>query len=216
VLVHGLSGSRRWWRYTAPVLERQYRVHVPSLIGFGGAARRPDVPSIAGVIVEWMAQLEDVPYAVIGHSMGGQIALHVAAAQHTLQRLVLVAATGLPRPLTLRDAALLVASSIPPRQWGAPLFIPLRSQVAAPGTRALVHATRLLLRDDVRRLLPQITCPTLVVWGALDPLVPVAHATALQKGIEHARTVVFPDAGHNVMADKPAAFNRLVVDFLVR
>jgi len=40
VLIHGLSGSRRWWRANLPVLERERTVYVVELVGFGSLRRR--------------------------------------------------------------------------------------------------------------------------------------------------------------------------------
>jgi pimeloyl-ACP methyl ester carboxylesterase len=216
VLLHGLSGSRRWWRYTTPALARRYRVHVPELVGFGGsrgAARQPNIPEMAAVVADWLGQICQADYRLIGHSMGGQIAVHVAAKHRSPERLVLTAATGVPRPL--RDAAEFVAGALPPRRWGAPMFMPtIAADALRAGPRALVRATQHLLQDDVRPLLPHISCATLVVWGGLDPLVPLAHGEAFAQSIPRARLVVLPDAAHNPMADRPVEFNRLLLDFL--
>jgi pimeloyl-ACP methyl ester carboxylesterase len=218
VLLHGLAGSRRWWRYTAPALARRYRVHIPDLVGFGGsrgAGRHPDIPEMAAVIAEWLGQVCPASYRLVGHSTGGQIALHLTARHRSPERLVIAAATGFPRTLTLRDAAQFVASALPPRRWGAPLFM---STVLADAVRAgphtLVQATRRLLSDDVRPLLPQIRCRTLVVWGGLDPLLPLEHGEAFARSIPGARLVVMPDAAHNPMAEQPDEFNRILLEFL--
>jgi pimeloyl-ACP methyl ester carboxylesterase len=81
------------------------------------------------------------------------------------------------------------------------------------GPRALLHATRYLLRDNVSDLLGRVTCPTLLVWGALDPIIPVEHGEAMEQAMPDARLAVLQDAGHNPMADRPPEFNRLLLDF---
>jgi pimeloyl-ACP methyl ester carboxylesterase len=218
VLLHGLSGSRRWWRYTAPVLARRFRVHVPELVGFGGsrgAGRQPDMREMAALVAEWMRLVGAEEPRLVGHSMGGQIAVHVAAEQTMPQRLVLVDASGLPRSWTLSDAARMLAGVLPPRSWGSPAFVPtIAMDALLAGPRALLLSTRHLLADDVGPLLPRITCPTLLIWGALDPLVPLEHGRRLARAIVSARLVVLRDAAHNPMADRPAEFNRVLLDFL--
>jgi pimeloyl-ACP methyl ester carboxylesterase len=218
VLLHGLSGSRRWWRFTAPVLARRYRVHIPELVGFGGSRsppRQPGIGEMAAVLAEWLEQLGAGGAHVVGHSMGGQIALHLAVERRMPERLVLVAASGLPRPLTLSDAARLVAGALPPRSWGAPSFMPtIAADAMRAGPLALLQATRFVLQDDVRPLLNQVTCRTLLIWGALDPLVPVPHGEAMSRAIADSRLVVLQAAAHNPMADRPAEFNRVLLDFL--
>lgn len=218
VLLHGLSGSRRWWRYTAPALARRFRVHVPELVGFGGsrgAARQPNVREMAAVVAEWLGLVADGPLQLVGHSMGGQIALHLAVEQRMPERLVLVGASGLPRPLTLSEGARLVAGALPPRRWGSPTFMPtVAVDALRAGPLALLRATRYLLSDDVRPLLPRVSCPTLLIWGELDPLIPLSHGQAMARAIPDSRLVVLADAAHNAMADRPAEFNRLLLDFL--
>lgn len=218
VLLHGLSGSCRWWRFTTPALTRRYAVHIPELVGFGGSrrpGRQPNVPELADVMGEWLRvmRLEDI--ALVGHSMGGQIAVHIAAEHHMPERLVLVSASGLPREWTLRDAGRFVARALPPRSWGAPTFVPtIAVDALRAGPRALLLATRHLLSDDVTDLLPRLKCPTLLVWGELDPLVPLEHGRAMFEAIGDARFVVLRDAAHNPMADRPAEFNRVLLEFL--
>jgi pimeloyl-ACP methyl ester carboxylesterase len=218
VLLHGLSGSRRWWRFTAPALARRYRVHVPELIGFGGsrrAARQPSIQEMAAVVNEWMRLMSGEPARLVGHSMGGQIAMHLSVEQAMPKQLVLVSASGLPRPWTVSEASRFVASALPPRAWGSPTFVPtIAADAVRAGPRALLMAIRHLLSDDVAPLLSRITCPTLLVWGAMDPLIPVAHAKTMARGIPRSRLVVLPGAAHNSMADRPMEFNRTLLDFL--
>jgi pimeloyl-ACP methyl ester carboxylesterase len=71
-----------------------------------------------------------------------------------------------------------------------------------------------MLRDDIRPLLPQISAPTLVVWGERDSLIPVAHARDFQGVIPGARLSVISGAAHNPMVDAPEAFNEAVLAFL--
>jgi pimeloyl-ACP methyl ester carboxylesterase len=218
VLLHGLSGSRRWWRFTAPVIARKYRVHMPELVGFGRSGRThklPDITGMATIIAKWMDIIGVTGAPLVGHSMGGQIAMHIAAEHTAPERLVLVSASGLPRVWSMRDAARLVAGAFPPRHWGAPSFLPtIAADAVRAGPRALLQATQHLLSDNIKPLLDRIKCPTLIVWGDLDPLVPVQHGHSLAHTIPHSRLVVIPDAAHNAMADRPAEFNRILLDFL--
>ena len=219
VLLHGLSGSSRWWKRNVLGFARDFRVVVPDLIGFGRTRIRgplPDIPRIAEVLGEWMGTLGLSPGSVVGHSMGGQIAIHLAArSPERVKRLVLVDAAGIPRPLTPRAVLRFAAEVAPPSRWGDPAFVPVivgDALMAGVGTvlRGLAHC----LREDVRPLLPRVTAPTLVLWGELDTIVPLAHARELRSAIPGARLVVLPRAAHNPMVDRPAEFNRVVSAFL--
>lgn len=218
VLLHGLSGSRRWWRFTAPALAQHHRVHVPELVGFGRSGRTralPDISGMATIIAEWLRVVGAQGAPLVGHSMGGQIALHLAAEHDAPARLVLVSASGLPRVWSMRDAARFVAGAIPPRRWGSPTFLPtIAADALRAGPRALLQATQHLLGDNIKPLLERITCPTLIIWGELDPLIPVQHGQSFAHAIRGSRLVVIRDAGHNAMADRPAEFNRILLKYL--
>jgi pimeloyl-ACP methyl ester carboxylesterase len=196
-------------------------VHVPELIGFGqsrGGWRQPDLGALARVMTDWIAELGLVGPHLVGHSMGGQIALHMnASGALALRTLTLVCASGLPRPLGPREAMRLLGNALPPRRWGATGFLPtIAIDALLTGPRRLLQASWHVLSDDVRPLLAQVHCPALVIWGALDPIVPLGHGEQLARGIGGARLVVLAEAAHNPMADRPGEFNRVLLAFLDR
>jgi pimeloyl-ACP methyl ester carboxylesterase len=218
VLLHGLSGSHNWWRYTLPALARRYEVHIPELVGFGrsrGRAADSGIPQMAEVMTSWLAAIGVERPHLVGHSMGGQIGIHMIAAGLPARTLTLVSASGLPRELGVRAVARFVGGALPPRRWGAFEFMPTMAiDALRAGPRRLLRASWQLLSDDVSPLLSRIECPTLVVWGALDPLVPLEHGQRYARALPDARLVVIADAAHNVMADRPAEFNPVLLNFL--
>ncbi|MGH7482267.1 MAG: alpha/beta fold hydrolase [Longimicrobiales bacterium] len=218
VLLHGLSGSHHWWRYTIPVLAERHEVHAPELIGFGRSrpGTVPTIADMAAAVGAWLDRRGLRRAHLIGHSMGGQIAVHLTVAEtDRVDRLVLAAASGIPRPLRFAEMARLLAELVPPRKWGRLGFWPtIALDAARAGPLTIVGAGRALLSDDVRPLLPSITRPTLLLWGENDPLIPVAHGQQMARLIPDARLTVLERAAHNAMADRPAAFNATVLRFL--
>ena len=219
VLLHGLAGSARWWHRNVPALANRYRVLLPELVGFGrsrATGRLPPVSDTADLLDSWMGAMRLDRVHLVGHSMGGQISIHLASRHPTrLRRLVLVDAAGIPRPLTPRNALRFAMEVGPLWRWGDPRFLPtvVRDALTA-GPRSVVAAIWHILKDDVRPLLREITAPTLVIWGERDNLVPLAHAAELRDQIPNARLAVLGGAGHNPMVDRPADFNRLLLRFL--
>ncbi|XP_042634278.1 valacyclovir hydrolase [Cyprinus carpio] len=65
-----------------------------------------------------------------------------------------------------------------------------------------------------REVLPLISCPTLIVHGAKDPMVPSFHAEYLQQNIRGSRLHVMPEAKHNLHLRYPTEFNTLLQEFL--
>ncbi|HEX7119210.1 MAG TPA: alpha/beta fold hydrolase [Longimicrobiales bacterium] len=220
VLLHGLAGSHRWWRYTVPALQEDFRIHVPELIGFGASrsATVPPggIPAMMELLLRWLdAQGLECPH-VVGHSMGGQISIHLAASRpDRVGRLVLASAAGIPRRRSAAELVRFLVELLPPRAWGRPAFLPtvVRDALRA-GPRTILRMMYHILADDVRPLLARIRSPTLLVWGRLDPLTPLSHAWILADGIRGAQLRVIPDAAHNPMADRPRVFNRLILSFL--
>lgn len=219
-LLHGLSGSSRWWARNIRALAAHYRVLIPDVVGFGrsrlAAGPIPDVPALAAVLGEWLGFAAGGPAHVVGHSMGGQLSIHLASrsGEH-VKRLVLVDAAGVPRPLTPAYVTRFAYEVAPPRQWGDPTFLPvILGDALSAGPFSIVRAVRHILRDDVRPLLPRICQPTLLLWGGRDTIVPLAHGVEMRRMIPGSRLLVLPTAYHNPMVDEPQAFNEAVLAFL--
>lgn len=214
VLVHGLSGSSRWWRHNVPALAGAHRVYVLDLAGYGQARRQRSlgVRAAADLIAAWLDHLDLRNVTLIGHSLGGHISMHVAARRPERVRvLVLACASGL-----LRDRLYRVALHLPRAVLtGRVTFVPrILADAARSGPLNLWRSTRDLLKDSVQDLLPGLTARTLVIWGGRDALVPPSLGRALAAAIPGARYEEIPRAGHVVMVDAPGEFNALVLDFL--
>jgi pimeloyl-ACP methyl ester carboxylesterase len=215
VLVHGLSASGRWWSRNVPDFARHYRVYVVDLIGFGRSRRAGafSLAEAAGRLVDWMATLGIVRTSLIGHSMGGLIAAELAADfPERVERLVLVdAAVFSPAPSYVEHTLGLL-------RWlrYAPLgFLPvLAADAWRAGPRTVTRAARELLATDIRSKLSRVQAPTLIVWGEHDTLIPPDVGERLCDSLPRAELVIIPGAAHNPMWDRPAAFNRLVLEFL--
>ncbi|HNP73583.1 MAG TPA: alpha/beta fold hydrolase [Kouleothrix sp.] len=215
VLLHGFSGSTRWWGRNVAALARQFQVYIPDLAGFGQS--RSAVPfelaDAARHVARWMDQAGLERASMVGHSMGGLIAAELAAdAPERVARLVLVDSAGLGF-----DASDVppVSELLPALRYLPTAFIPpLLGDMRRAGLRTLVRASRALATYDIRAKLAAIRAPALIVWGRYDPMIPLAVGRALARELPHARLAVIDAAGHNPMWDQPAAFNRLLCQFL--
>jgi pimeloyl-ACP methyl ester carboxylesterase len=217
ILIHGLSGSTRWWRHNLRPLSRHFRVHLVDLIGFGGSRGRGHrfvLGEAAAALAEWMAQIGAPRASVVGHSMGGLIAADLAASfPAQVERLVLVSAAAVPLGRRyVRHAGGLVGAL----RYTAPSFWPvLAADAARAGPATLLRAISQLLAADISPRLATITAPSLILWGEHDRLVPLALGRQLHGHLPRARFVVIPGAGHVPMWERPAAFNREVLSFLL-
>jgi pimeloyl-ACP methyl ester carboxylesterase len=82
------------------------------------------------------------------------------------------------------------------------------------GRPGFVNALRAIMDYDYRDRLPEIGCPTLIVWGTDDMLVPESDAGEYERLIPEARKVVFADTGHMAMIERPQTFNDCMMAFL--
>lgn len=217
-LIHGLSGSSEWWSRNFDALAARHLVAAVDLTGFGHNRRFMGVPSVlppfgevSSLLARWLETFGERVH-LVGHSMGGQIAIRLAAERPDLVRsLTLVNAAGVPFRFDFRPHI----RSLPKPPYGgvsiARVLIPdfLR---AGPASVA-VASTRVIL-SDMRAAMQQIHVPTLLVWGENDPLVPLQYGEEMERAIAGSRLVVLPRAAHVAMWDAPEAFNRELLGFL--
>jgi pimeloyl-ACP methyl ester carboxylesterase len=180
---------------------------------------------------------------LVGNSMGGYVAAEVAIQfPERVSRLVLVSAAGISsaetlqapiltigriataiatnsaarhrrlaaRPITRHVSLALVARH--PRLLKADLAY--EGFFKGAGKPGFDDALRASLDYDFRDRLPEVKVPTLIVWGERDSIIPVRDADEFERLIEDSRKVVMKDTGHIPMAERPTAFNDLLVDFL--
>lgn len=218
VLLHGLGGSSDWWRHNIDVLAERYLVSAVDLIGFGRNRfflRRSKLPlrfdDIAALLARWIESSFREPVHLAGNSLGGQIAIHLAASRPELVRsLILIDSTGIPFELA---PGAHVENIAMPHGWRSFLLILMRDLFRA-GPTALAVAFARLLRDDARPLMQKLTMPVLLLWGEHDPLVPLTYAKQMLAEMPQATLRVIPRAGHVPMWENPRAFNEALLSFL--
>ncbi|HEY2535447.1 MAG TPA: alpha/beta hydrolase [Solirubrobacteraceae bacterium] len=87
-------------------------------------------------------------------------------------------------------------------------------QLRGAGKPGFIQALEANLDYDFRDRLPEIACPTLIVWGDQDKVLTVRDAAVYAELIPGSRKVVYPDTGHMSQIERPDAFNALLRDFL--
>ncbi len=98
-----------------------------------------------------------------------------------------------------------------PGKLPAPL---VAESLRGSGKKGFMPSVEALTTYPIRERLQEIGCPTLIVWGTKDHLVPVKDAHEFEKLIPDSRKVIYPDTGHMPMLERPTAFNALVRAFI--
>lgn len=243
VLLHGMAASWKWWLENLPTLGRHHRVIAVDLPGFGDSeplAPPAEMSTQATTVLELLTTLGVETATVVGHSMGGLIALEMALAKpEAVHGLVLVDAGGAPmseRRLSAVLAGLRAFSAIlrwrlvrvalvrypsvrrivlaggfrDPRVVSPALAEQIMPGFSAPGFVGAVAAAG----RAVRTFIPEsISCPTLLIWGDHDVMAPLTGAQDLCSRLTDARLVVLRDVGHTPMIERPAEFHEALLDF---
>ena len=228
VLLHGTGASLHTWDAWTEALRGHFRVIRMDLPGFGltGPNRGDDyrIETYVQFLEALRRRLDLDGFALAGNSLGGEIAWSYAVAHPTqVKALVLVDPAGY---LIDRPALVFRMARIPALSWAMTKLDPgpltektLRDCYADPSkvTPALVERYRkLALREGNRRAfvarvaqpaedhsadIAGIRSPTLILWGAQDRLIPVAHAYRFQRAIPSARLVIYDSVGHLPMEE---------------
>lgn len=215
VLVHGLSGSTRWWQQNVEPLAEHFRLYLVDLIGFGHsrAGQKFNLAAAPLALKEWLDSLNLRQASFIGHSMGGLIVAHLAADHPDMvERLVLVDAVALPIDHSLVRQVWNMLQAF--RAMPLDLLRVILTDAYRAGFINVLAIGQGLLDQDVSLKLARIGAPTLVVWGGQDRIVPLRLGRQLNVYLPNSRFVTIEGAGHLPMWEGAEAFNRIIIDFL--
>jgi pimeloyl-ACP methyl ester carboxylesterase len=228
LLLHGWGDTSQGLAGLQTGLAKQYRVLALDLPGFG-QTQAPEtawnLDDYAHFIKHFLGKLElKQPYAVIGHSNGGALAIRSVGLQALKpEKLVLLAASGIR---TGGGAKRFILKVIAKTGDIATIWLPERyrqslrqSLYGAAGSDMLVvpqlqETFKQTVRQDVRADAAAITVPTLLIYGADDRAVPPADGQTYQQLIKNSRLEIIEHAGHFVHTDQPAEVESLVEEFL--
>ncbi len=235
VLIHGYPLNHKIWQNQF-VLSKHYRILAPDLPGFG------ETPSISGMSIADYADLilklldkENIEKAVVmGHSMGGYIALEFAARYkkrllglglvctqagadseearaNRMKTIERVHAEGKGFVIDTMAGKLTSAKNLS----DAELIRQLKSIMQGATDKGIATALKAMAgRSDHLSTLEKIRVPILIIAGAEDALIPVEKSAAMAEKLSKRTFEIISGAGHVAMMEKPEAFNRSLIEFL--
>jgi pimeloyl-ACP methyl ester carboxylesterase len=232
LVIHGGAGDARSWWGNIQDLSQKYRVYAPDLPGYGASQPLNGnyyIPELADFINKFTKFLKLKKFNIIGHSMGGGIALdYVLKFPGKVKKLILVSSLGLGRevalwlrlislPMVIKILGSLVGRIIQFLGWMLgqsnpfELVLPVSPVFVRIGTSiANFHQQNFVLE----KYLSKIKIPTMLIWGGRDPVVPVKTAYRAVKEFPNARLMVFKHSGHNVHREQLKNFSRLIYEFI--
>ena len=231
MLIHGFGGDLLSWQFNQPVLASDRAVYAIDLPGHGGSTKAVvagDVAGLAASVRSAMGALGVHRAHLVGHSLGGAVALRMAQdAPDAIVSVTLVCPAGLGREintsyiedfirtdkrkemkpvleLLFADPGIVSREMVDDilkykRLDGVPAALRTIADAVFPGG---AQATVFRLED--------FPVPVQVVWGAEDRILPAAHAERVPEANRH----VLPGAGHMVHIEKPEEVNRRILEFV--
>jgi len=234
LLLHGFGGDLGNWLFNHDALAEGRVVYAIDLPGHGESAKdvgAGTLDELAAVVAAFLETLGVESAHLVGHSLGGAVALAMASATpKRVRSLSLICSAGLGREInagyiegfvraTTRNALrpcvaqLYADETLVTRQLVDDLLKYKRLEGVDAALRKLADnlfpggTQASLFRDG----LASTKIPVLVIWGAKDRIIPAAHAEGLPG---HVKVEVLPDAGHMVQMEAAGAVNRLLGSFI--
>jgi pimeloyl-ACP methyl ester carboxylesterase len=232
ILLHGFGASLETWEPWARALSGQYQIVRYDLPGFGLTGPDPsgdytDARSVL-ILAALMDRLGEEKADIIGNSLGGKIAWMFAAQypKH-VNKLVLISPDGfaspgfeygakpkLPAMLLLLPYVMprfllrmnLAVAYADPKQLNDATLTRYRDMMLAPGDRqAMLARMQQVMLEPPGPVLATIKCPTLLLWGEKDGMIPFSNSADYLRDLPNARLVALPGLGHVPFEEDPAA-----------
>jgi pimeloyl-ACP methyl ester carboxylesterase len=231
VLIHGFLSSTFSFRRLIPLLSNEYTVLALDLPPFGKSGKTRNFvysyDNLANIVISLLEHLSLHNNILIGHSMGGQIALYVSRKRPDLvYKKVLLSSSGyLPKA----KLSLIYSSYLPLFSTFLKLMLQLQGvsrnlmrvvhdislidEEMMQGyttpfyDRNIFHALTKMVRDREGDLpvhaLKEITTPSLLIWGEQDRIVPISIGRQLHKDLQHSTFISYQHTGHLLPEEKP-------------
>jgi pimeloyl-ACP methyl ester carboxylesterase len=233
VLVHGAAVDSRMWQPQAADLADEFTVVAWDEPGAGRSSDVPadfGLPDYANCLAALIGAVALGPAHVAGLSWGGTVVLELYRHHPELVATLILIDTyagwkgSLPeeevraRVEGMRQMLAVPAHYLDLPGWFAgdrpAAFVPLLEEMAADvRPESLRHALLVQAETDQRDLLPQITVPTLLIWGEQDVRSPLNIARQFEHEIPATKLVVIPQCGHVSNLEQPERVNEAVREF---
>ena len=244
VLLHGGSAHAHWWDFVAPSLAERFRLIAPDLRGHGDSdhALPPAyaVDDHARDLEAIVAALALERFAIVGHSLGGFIALRFTQ-ENPAAVCSLVVVDGRPESGSGRSGLVRRLRHLPHPTYADTEDAVRRFRLLPSGTAARPEVLRHVALAGLRPLpdgtltpkfdrsafghytsrdfsgaIAGLRCPTLFIRGAESTFLDGATLARMAALCPHAETAAIPGAYHHVMLDRPEALAACLSDFLAR
>jgi len=222
--IHGAGGNGSYWTKQLAGIGSSFRVIAPDLPGHGksGGASCDSIKAYQEFIKKIASKLSDSRFYLVGHSMGGAVALDFSLHHPEMLAGVVLMATG-----AKFSAVNAILEMLKNRRYNHELVALVYSQNALSQFRELAIreinsvSPVVWFRDfsackhfDVTSRLAEIQLPALIITGSADLLTPLKQGRLLECGLPNAKLLKIEGAGHMLMLEEPEIINKHIIDFV--
>ncbi|WP_100333311.1 alpha/beta fold hydrolase [Bacillus alkalisoli] len=242
VLIHGFLSSTFSFRRLLPLLKKQYTVLAVDLPPFGKSGKTSSFiysyENMAKVVLNLIQQLNFQKVVLVGHSMGGQIALNMSKQKPDLvDKVVLLCSSGYLKKMS---TPIIYSSRIPYFHLWLKYWLGRRGPVQ--NLLNVVHDHSLIddemidgylqpfMNDDIFRaltkmirdregdlaaeILKSIDTPSLLIWGEEDKVVPIEVGYRLSKDLPNSKLITYQNTGHLLPEENPEGVHENILEFI--
>ncbi|MDY7078909.1 MAG: alpha/beta hydrolase [Chloroflexota bacterium] len=219
IFIHGWLGSWRYWVPTMEDLSARQRTYALDLWGFGDSdkpGKHYSIDAYVKLLKEFLDKLGVMHPTLVGHALGGIVALKFAAenqgwVDQVMAVSVPLASEAINRPLAGFSGDGNALAKIAARRAK---FSEVEMEIRKTDVSAVTDSINSTLESDLRRVLPPLDIPALLVYGGNDPLIRPPERRWLIDCDENVRAISLDGAQHFPMLEEQNKFNRLLKEFL--
>lgn len=223
LILHGWMRSKTEWREVARRASSagECVVYLLDLPGFG-ESNLPHLTNGIDEYAEYVAKfcqcMKIGTVRIVGHSLGGRVGIVLASEDkmgEAIEKLFLVDPAGVKTFSITRTLLLVFAkifSFVPEQVRRRMIGLLMDEDYRQAGSKRGLY--REIVKADLRSRLGRIKCPTTLVWGENDPVLPISQVKIYRKYVNDILVRVVWGAGHDPHLTHPEQFGRLVEELV--
>lgn len=232
VLLHGWGSNIKLFANLIDLLSRKYTVVAMDMPGFGESQEPPSawcIDDYVNFVIDFLKDYNTKQVMLLGHSFGGRVIIKLNSRKDLpfeVTKVILVDSAGILPPKSNKKsfrtyyykAGKAFLSNKLVQKIAPDALENFRKKMGSADYAAASPLMRQVLvkvvNEDLEPLLPNIKCPTLLVWGVNDTATPLSDGEKMEKLIPDAGLVKLENAGHYSFLEQQFTFNRVMCSFM--
>ena len=231
LILHGWGSNIELHRHMATVLSQKYRVLMPDMPGFGQSelpSEPLNVDDYVNFIIEFLKPFEPKKLTLIGHSFGGRVIIKLCSLDlpFEIEKVILIDSAGVMPKKSAKQKLLQkgikagkkLLSSAEEKGMMAGAAESFRKMFGSDDYNAAAPVMRATLvnvvNEDLCDLMPNVKCPTLLIWGRNDDATPLSDGQKMEELMPESALIVFDGCGHYSFLENQGQFTAILCSFM--